>query len=75
MAAVSSDAIGWGDPYSRRPGYILYLNPGVGLAVGKQIVTLSLPIRMHQDFQESLFGNQGGDLAKYLVIADDTLRF
>ena len=64
----------------RRPGFILYLDPGVALRRGRDEFAVSLPIRLRQDFRESLFDRElhfggGGDLADLLVFAGYTHRF
>lgn len=64
----------------RRPGYSLFLEPGVSFAKGRGLYTVSVPIRVHQDFKPSLADLQqgkpgGGDLARYLVLAGYSIRF
>jgi hypothetical protein len=75
-----SDLIGGGDAFFRRPGYTLFLDPGVALRRGRDEFTLNIPIRLHQDFPPSLIDKQvnrvgGGDLADYLIYAGYTRRF
>jgi len=74
------DLIGGRDLGFRRPGYTLYLDPTVALRHGSNEFTLSIPIRLHQDFQQSMLDKQvnfrgGGDLANYLLFAGYTHRF
>jgi len=74
------DLVGGGDDYFRRPGYTLYLDPGVSLRRGRNEMTLSIPLRLHQNFKQSLIDRQrdfrgGGDLADYLVFAAYSYRF
>lgn len=74
------DIIGGGDNGFRRPGYTLFLDPGVAIRRGKAEVTLNLPLRLHQDFRSSLIdrqlgGSGGGDLANYLIFVGFTRRF
>lgn len=74
------DLVGGGDDGFRRPGYTLFLDPGVALRRGRSEFTLSLPLRLHQDFQQSLIDRErdfrgGGDLADYLIFAGYTKRF
>jgi hypothetical protein len=74
------DVIGGGDLGFRRPGSILYIDPGVALARGPDEFSLSVPIRLRQDFRQSLFDREhgqrgGGDLADLLVFAGYTHRF
>jgi hypothetical protein len=74
------DVIGGGDDGFRRPGHTLYLDPGGAMRVGKQEFTLSIPIRLRQNFSRSLIDRErsfkgGGDLADYLVFAGYSMRF
>jgi hypothetical protein len=64
----------------RRPGYSLYLDPGVSLRRGRNTFTVNVPVRVYQDFQRSLIDIQqgrpgGGDLAKVLIFAGYSVRF
>jgi len=73
------DRVG-GNAGFRRPGYSLYVEPGVTLTRRAGDFTLSVPIRVHQDFQRSLVDIQmnkagGGDLARYLILAGYSRRF
>jgi hypothetical protein len=73
------DVIGGGDDGFRRPGYTLYLDPGAAMRIGRQEVTLSVPIRLRQNFSRSLIDRErnlrgGGDLARYLVFAGYSVR-
>jgi hypothetical protein len=74
------DVIGGGDLGFRRPGFIFYLDPGVAVGRGRDEFTLSVPIRLHQDFRQSLIDREnnfrgGGDLADLLIFAGYTHRF
>lgn len=74
------DIIGGGDLGFRRPGFIFYLDPGVAVGRGRDELTLSVPIRLHQDFRRSLIDREknlrgGGDLADLLIFAGYTHRF
>jgi hypothetical protein len=74
------DLIGGGDDGFRRPGFSLYLDPGIAVQRGRDEFALSLPIRIHQDFRQSLIDREkhsrgGGDLADYLLFAGYTHRF
>lgn len=74
------DRIGGGDDAFRRPGYTLYVDPGVTIRRGSQEVSLSLPARVHQNFQRSLIDRKadfagGGDLADYLIFVSYTRSF
>lgn len=74
------DLIGGGDDGFRRPGYTLYLDPGVTIRRGAQEVFVSVPARLHQNFQLSLIDRKlghrgGGDLADYLIFVSYTRSF
>ena len=64
----------------RRPGYSLYLDPGIVVTAGRSTWTINVPVRVHQDFQRSLVDIErgaagGGDLARYLVLIGYAVRF
>ena len=64
----------------RRPGYSLYLDPGVTVTRKRSTWSVNVPVRVHQDFQRSLADIErgsagGGDLARYLVLIGYTVRF
>ncbi|HEY5021424.1 MAG TPA: hypothetical protein VII30_02940 [Gemmatimonadaceae bacterium] len=74
------DVIGGGDDGFRRPGHTLYLDPGVAVRIGKQELTLSVPIRLSQNFSRSLIDRErnfrgGGDLADYMIFGGYSVRF
>ena len=74
------DLVGGRDNSFRRPGYSLYLDPGIALRRGDEEFMLSVPVRVHQDFQRSSIDQQrsftgGGDLAEYLIFVGYTHRF
>jgi len=74
------DVVGGGDAGFRRPGHTLYLDPGLAMRVRKQEFTLSVPIRLSQNFSRSLIDRErnfrgGGDLADYLIFAGYSVRF
>ena len=73
------DIVGGSDGF-RRPGYTLYLDPGLAFARGGGIWTVNVPLRLHQNFKRSMVDLQkgtsgGGDLAKYLILVGYTWRF
>jgi hypothetical protein len=73
------DIIG-GDDGFRRPGYTLYLDPGLALRWGRDELTFSFPIGLQHDFRASLIDRErnlrgGGDLAEYLIFVAYTHRF
>jgi hypothetical protein len=64
----------------RRPGYTLYLEPGLAMGRGLSTLTLSLPFRVHQDFRRGPVDVEynfpgGGDLGNTLVLAGYSVRF
>ena len=64
----------------RRPGYSLYLDPGIVMTAGRSTWSVNVPVRVHQDFQRSLADIEhgaagGGDLAKSLLLVGYTVRF
>ena len=74
------DVIGGRDTGFRRPGYTLYLDPGIAVSRGPDEIALSVPIAVQQDFQRSWIDRQrnfpgGGDLADYLVFLSYTRRW
>lgn len=73
------DLIGGSDGF-RRPGYSLYVDPGVTYVRGRHAFTVNIPVMFHQDFKRSQIDVQlnrpgGGDLARYLVIAQYSIRW
>jgi len=74
-----SDWIGGSNGF-RRPGYSLYLDPGVSYAFRQSTLTLNVPFMVYQDFMRSNVDVQlnrpgGGDLAKYLILVQYSVRF
>lgn len=64
----------------RRPGYTLYLDPGVVVTFGRNTWSINVPVRIHQDFQRSLAdiaqnATGGGDLARSLLLVGYSVRF
>jgi hypothetical protein len=74
------DLVGGIDSAFRRPGYSVYLDPGLTFRHSGDEVTLGVPLRVLQDFQRSAIDRQrgfvgGGDLAEYLVFVGYSRRF
>lgn len=71
------DLIGGADDGFRRPGYELYLDPGASYTLGKGTVTVSVPVKLAQDFKPDLVPThpKGGDLAEYLIFVGYRYRF
>jgi hypothetical protein len=66
----------------RAPGYTIYLDPGLALARGPGVFTLSIPVRLHGEFKENVHDGNGplppgdrGDLASYLLFLGYAHRF
>jgi hypothetical protein len=36
----------------RRPGYTLYLNPGIVVSAGRNTWSINVPVRVHQNFEK-----------------------
>ena len=71
------DVIGGGDDGFRRPGYSIYADPGLSLAVANGTIALSAPVRVGQNFGPDLTPGHpvGGDLANHLLFASYSVRF
>ena len=77
---MKRDIFGGGDHHFRRPGYTLFVDPGMALRLGRNELTLNVPIRLHQNFPPSIIDEErnrdgGGDLADYLVYVGLNHRF
>jgi len=60
----------------RAPGYTTYLDPGLALARGPGVFTLSIPVRLHGEFKQNVNGSgDRGDLASYLIFLGYAHRF
>ena len=66
----------------RAPGYTTYLDPGLALARGPGVFTLSIPVRLHGEFKQNVNEDNGplppgdrGDLASYLLFLGYAHRF
>lgn len=76
------DVLGGGDNAYRRPGYVVYLDPGFALTRGRDNFTLSVPLRLRAERQRSVLEQLptqtqpvGGGFAKFLVFAAYSRRF
>jgi hypothetical protein len=72
LVTIPIHGVGGGPPGFRRPGYTVYLDPGLALTRGNTTFTLSVPIALQQSFEPSAADiatgrKGGGDLANYLV--------
>jgi hypothetical protein len=76
------DVVG-GDGGFRAPGYTTYLDPGLALARGRGVFTLSIPVRLHGEFKPNVNDESGGtppngfqgDLASHLIFVGYAHRF
>lgn len=74
------DVIGGGDLYFRRPGYEIYVEPGLTWTRGANTASFTVPLRVYQNKLDSLLDvslqrHLGADFAPFLVIASYARRF
>ena len=78
------DLIGGGDEGFRRPGHVVFLDPGVALTRGKSTFTFSTPIRVSGSLADSATvrpngspspTRASGDLARMLIFVGYSRRF
>jgi len=74
------DFINGGDENFRRPGYSVFVDPGIDLSLGANTFTLNIPVRAYADRRANLYDRLvnvqgGGNLAKWQVLAGYTHRF
>jgi hypothetical protein len=74
------DIVGGGDLYWRRPGYVIYAEPGVTWTLGQNMASLSVPIRVYANKLDSLLDQSldrkiGASFAPYLLLASYARRF
>jgi len=74
------DLVNGGDADFRRPGYSVFLDPGVDLSRGSSTFALNVPVRVHADRRANMYDRViavqgGGNLAKVQVLASYTHRF
>ena len=74
------DLIGGGDLYWRRPGYEVFVEPGLTWTSGPNIASVSVPVRAYQNKLDSLFDisinrHFGADFVPFLIIASYAYRF
>jgi len=74
------DLIGGGDLYFRRPGYEVFVEPGLTWTLGRNMASISVPVRVYQKQIDSLLDRSlnrhpGQDFAPYLVTASFARRF
>jgi len=74
------DLVSGGDANFRRPGYSVFVDPGLDLSRGSNTFTLNVPVRAYADRRANLYDRAvqvqgGGNLAKWQVLAGYTHRF
>jgi hypothetical protein len=74
------DVIGGGDLYWRRPGYEVYVEPGLTWTLGRNMASVSVPVRVYQMKLDSLLDvslnrHIGSDFAPFLIVASVARRF
>jgi hypothetical protein len=74
------DLVGGGDLYWRRPGYVIYVEPGFTWTLGSNMASLSVPVRIYANKQDSLLDRSldrtiGASFAPYLLLASYARRF
>jgi hypothetical protein len=75
-----NDLIGGADPYWRRPGYVIYGEPGLTWTIGRNMATVSVPLRVYANkldspLDDSLNRKIGASFASYLFLASFARRF
>jgi len=74
------DVIGGGDLYWRRPGYEVYVAPGLTWTLGANMANLTIPVRVYQDKLDSLLDvsknrHVGANFVPYFIQATVARRF
>jgi hypothetical protein len=74
------DLVGGGDLYWRRPGYAIYVEPGLTWTRGPNMASLSAPVRVYANKLDSLLDLSldrkiGASFASYLILASYARRF
>jgi hypothetical protein len=74
------DVVGGGDLYWRRPGYEIFVEPGLTWTLGANSASVSYPIRAYQNKLDSLLDRSlnrriGSDFVPYLILASYARRF
>jgi hypothetical protein len=74
------DLVKGGDEDFRRPGYSVFVDPGIDLSFGANTLTLNVPVRAHADRRANAYDRLvniqgGGNLAKWQLLAGYTHRF
>lgn len=79
-ATAKRDLIGGSDLAFRAPAIVGYIDNGVSLVRGRNSMSLNVPVRAYQNYRrssadEALGRPGGGDLARYLILAEFSRRY
>jgi hypothetical protein len=74
------DLIGGGDPGFRRPGYTIYIDPGLSWSFGKNFFSVNVPVGVdfnrERSIRDLLTNTSGaGGLADFIIVASYSRRF
>lgn len=74
------DLVGGEDLYWRRPGYVIYAEPGLTWTIGRNMATVSVPLRVYANkldspLDDSLNRHVGASFASNLFLASFARRF
>lgn len=74
------DLVNGGDANFRRPGFSVFVDPGLDLTRGSNTFTVNVPLRLHADRRANLYDRivnvqGGGNLAKWQLLAGYSHRF
>jgi len=65
----------WGDSDGfRRAGYAVYVEPGVNWSVGKNLLSVSIPVAVFRNLERTRYSSAGG-FADFLVVAGFSHQF
>jgi hypothetical protein len=59
----------------RRPGYYFTFEPGVNYSAGRTTLSLTVPIRAHQNVKDSLGFRRDSTFADHVILMSLTYRF
>jgi hypothetical protein len=76
-----SDLVGGRTDYYRKPGYTMYVDPGIALQSGPMQFTLNVPVRVRHNYMSMLINNAqtvrggAGGVNDYVIYAGFSRRF
>jgi hypothetical protein len=76
-----SDLVGGRTDYYRKPGYTMYLDPGIALQSGPNQFTLNVPVRVRHNYMNMLINNAqtvrsgAGGVSDFVIYAGFSRRF